>query len=141
MVPISGRSGLNVQCSLLAAFPPTPPVKNKDQTSCLENIKALAQQMWRGAIRCLPSLASPAVLGHFLDCGRRAHLLPADGLSLSPSAASRQRGEKKNPESPSQKNSKAESCRTCASLGFRGSFGVGRKAPSVDADQSRARDR
>lgn len=77
-------------------FPPnTLKKENKDQTSCLENIKALSLQMWRRAIRCLLSIAAPSVLGHFLGCGRRAHLLPADGLSLTQSAESQQRKPKK----------------------------------------------
>lgn len=46
--------------------------------------------MWKREIRyplCLLNMASPSVQEAFLGCGRRAHLFPTDGLSLTQSAA------------------------------------------------------
>lgn len=96
-----------------------PPKKRKDQAACLENIKALSLQMWQRAIRCLLSIASPSALGHFLGCGRRAHLFPADGLSLTQAAASRGRKPKSPPKTLAKRESSpSESCRPCVLSDF-----------------------
>lgn len=117
----------NVPSPLCSSQPPIPvpahptqkKKKRKDQAACLENIKALSLQMWQRAIRCLLSIASPSALGHFLGCGRRAHLFPADGLSLTQSAASQGRKPKSPPKTLAKRESSpSESCRPCVLSDF-----------------------